>query len=568
MSAKGKKDGDKKGDKKAKVKVIPPPPAPPQIPPETKEFYLDLMKNLEYKMVKYQKKCDELEVANGQFHAKFDQMATDKKEIVAFWKKQVEQKTDEIADLNDRHIGLQQTRDNEREGFKKQIQEQRTEYQEMKDQLTSENMILSGKLAALEEFKVQKEDLMAKFAMMEEELAKKDADHKEHLYTLEKKAVMDKDRLKKEMILRVNQVAAEFRKVSNKQMAETTKRTIRENVSINAQLAKMSDKTIELIQENGELKEKEKKMKQQVEMLEANEKELAKKNHSNMKIIRMMSEKCRNQEAMISEFEMREQEYQELEAEADILRQQVASTREELQALLRDNELLEEDVKQLEEKLKDESGTREKVEKIMADAASALQSALSSTSPDEEYLDEEVKIQNLLKRDHMLENLLVLLNSAAAMGIGPNPSQLGKQWEEPTPAKSLPGQGLGIGRGEVPLSPLAKGGLGKSGSLPHYVLGDLGLIPRPTQTITTSVDKMRHITQASKLGSLRGVLHKSVATQTVSAPKALFYADQLAGKQHAAQQVILKEIHARELQRPVGGQSPQPLPKKLIPAVN
>ena len=62
------------------------------------------------------------------------------------------------------------------------------------------------------------------------------------------------DRLKKEMVMRVNQVAAEFRKVSNKQMAETTKRTIRENVSINAQLAKMSDKTMELIQENDELK--------------------------------------------------------------------------------------------------------------------------------------------------------------------------------------------------------------------------------------------------------------------------------------------------------------------------
>ena len=33
-------------------------------------------------------------------------------------------------------------------------------------------------------------------------------------------------RLKKEMVLRLNQVAAEFRKVSNKQMAETTKRKI------------------------------------------------------------------------------------------------------------------------------------------------------------------------------------------------------------------------------------------------------------------------------------------------------------------------------------------------------
>ena len=84
--------------------------------------------------------------------------------------------------------------------------------------------------------------------------------------------------------MRVNQVAAEFRKVSNKQMAETTKRTIRENVSINAQLAKMSDKTMELIQENDELKQKEKQQKQHIEMLEVNEKELAKKNISNQKV--------------------------------------------------------------------------------------------------------------------------------------------------------------------------------------------------------------------------------------------------------------------------------------------
>ncbi len=87
------------------------------------------------------------------------------------------------------------------------------------------------------------------------------------------------------MVLRVNQVAAEFRKVSNKQMADTTKRTIRENVSIQAQLGKMSDKTMELIQENEELRSKEKKQRQQLDMLETNEKELAKKNHSNQKVM-------------------------------------------------------------------------------------------------------------------------------------------------------------------------------------------------------------------------------------------------------------------------------------------
>lgn len=54
--------------------------------------------------------------------------------------------------------------------------------------------LLDGKLASLEEFKVQKEDLMEKFAQMEQQLAQKDQDHNEALYLLEKKAVIDKDR--------------------------------------------------------------------------------------------------------------------------------------------------------------------------------------------------------------------------------------------------------------------------------------------------------------------------------------------------------------------------------------
>ena len=84
--------------------------------------------------------------------------------------------------------------------------------------------------------------------------------------------------------MRVNQVAAEFRKVSNKQMAETTKRTIRENVAIKTQLSKMSDKIEELIEENDELMSKGAQHKQQIELLETNEKELAKKSHSNQKV--------------------------------------------------------------------------------------------------------------------------------------------------------------------------------------------------------------------------------------------------------------------------------------------
>ena len=86
------------------------------------------------------------------------------------------------------------------------------------------------------------------------------------------------------MIVRVNTVASEFRKVSNKQMAETTKRTLRENVAINTQLSKMSDKTMELIQENDELREKEKEVSLHTELLAHREKGIMLKNASNLKV--------------------------------------------------------------------------------------------------------------------------------------------------------------------------------------------------------------------------------------------------------------------------------------------
>ena len=55
-------------------------------------------------------------------------------------------------------------------------------------------LFTGGKLASLEEFKVQKEDLMKKFEMMEASLADQKKGHEEFVYDLERKQVVDKDR--------------------------------------------------------------------------------------------------------------------------------------------------------------------------------------------------------------------------------------------------------------------------------------------------------------------------------------------------------------------------------------
>uniref|UniRef100_A0A8C3RZH9 Cilia- and flagella-associated protein 157 n=1 Tax=Chelydra serpentina TaxID=8475 RepID=A0A8C3RZH9_CHESE len=263
---------------------------------------------------RYQRKWDELQVNETLFRVEYDQMANDNKEIVAFLKKTLNQRVDEIADINDQLLSLQQAKESEKDAFEAQLAQVRHEFQETKDQLTSENMLLSGKLAALEEFRIQKEDLMGKFAAVEEQLKKQEEDHKEYIYNLERKAVLDKDRLKKEMMQRVNVVAAEFRKVSNSQMSETTKRTLRENVAISVQLAKMSDRSYDLIQENDTLKEAQAEMQKQLEMLEHNEKQMAKNSLSNQKMIWMLTNKCKEQQVLVDEYRLQKEAMQQLKA--------------------------------------------------------------------------------------------------------------------------------------------------------------------------------------------------------------------------------------------------------------
>lgn len=544
---KGKKSGKKSGRKSARPSSA---PSGANLSEVSKEFFLIQIRDLEQRLARYQRKCDELDVANGEFKDKYDQMTTDKKEIVSFLKKQLEQRQDEIADLNDRLVGLQQAKDTEKDAYEQQLAQLRTEFQETKDQLTSENMILSGKLSSLEEFKVQKEDLEAKFAQMEAELASQQEGHKEQIYQLERKQVVDKDRLKKEMVLKVNQVAAEFRKVSNKQMADTTKRTIRENVSIQAQLGKMSDKTMELIQENEELAAREKKQRQQMEMLEENEKALAKKNLSNQKVIRMLTEKAKEQEALIMDYENKEAHFQELESEVNLLRQQVESSREELQRMGDEGERLEERLEMMEKEKNVMRNNKEKMERILAEAAYSLHKILMGSETGKANEKGHITMDELEERDGMLENLLVILNTAAAVGVGPSPMEFIKEDEPIYRTKSrentFPGSGKGLQKGTIPLSPIGK----PSGTLPHYRLGDLGLVPRPKQ-MQHSFEKIRQLSATSRLNRLQGVKSRSVGIQTTSIPQAMFFADQLTNKDpRSAKSAIIQEL-AIKSKRPV-----------------
>jgi len=444
----------------------------------SKEFYIVQIRDLEQKIARYQQKCDLLELRNKEVENDHGQQASDKKEIVSFLKKQLEQRSDEIGDLQEKLICVQQKKDVEKDKYELEVATLKTQMQETKDQLDSENAVLGGKLASLEEFRIQKEDLLNKFSEMEDNLYTQEQNHKEQIYQLERKAVVDKDRLKKEMILRVNTVAAEFRKVSNKQMAETTKRTIRENVMINAQLSKMSEKTMELISENDDARQKEKKQKQQIDILEDNEKELVKKNTTNQKVMRMLTAKAREQQEIIEEYEEKEEHFNKMETEMAQMKNELSELKLSQLSMTTEKRSMQEECLIHHRDIVELREDKEYLVGILSDATSVIKQALQHNDGKDSAVTE-------MRNTNLLHKVIEILNLAVEMGVGMKPEDLASKKRVKTHkasrGPSLTTKTLGMPRSSHQSS---------SKPLAHYKLGDLGLVPagKAAQQLNKNMD--------------------------------------------------------------------------------
>ena len=94
-------------------------------------------------------------------------------------------------------------------------------------------------------------------------------------------------------------------------------------------------------------------------------------------VIRMLTEKAKQQEALILDLEEREKEFMEVEAEASLLRQQTESSREEMQAMGKELEQLEDRIEMMEKEKKEILKNKERLERILAEAAYSMHRILT-----------------------------------------------------------------------------------------------------------------------------------------------------------------------------------------------
>ncbi|KAI9002353.1 hypothetical protein BC832DRAFT_593657 [Gaertneriomyces semiglobifer] len=263
------------------------------------EIYEAKVRDLTERLARYKKKCDILTTENlalGQANAK---ASNDKQDIVEFLNIKVGEHEKHITGLEEKVAQLEQDKRDMEVQAKADLENSMRDAHKEIDTLQNKCLTYQAQLNDLNAFAARKEETEELLRSLKAQLENKEKQYKETIHSIERKVIQDKNSVKKEMLQKVNEAVAGFRKVADQQMAETTKRAIRENMAITTQLNKMSAKTLELVAENDALKSKVAKLRTDNALLTETERELARRNQTNQRVIKMLVEKLKESDKML-----------------------------------------------------------------------------------------------------------------------------------------------------------------------------------------------------------------------------------------------------------------------------
>lgn len=135
---------------------------------------------------------------------------------------------------------------------------------------------------------------MAKFDTQELELKEQAKKHKAILYEMERKVILDKERMRKDVENKLLELSTEFTKTSDLRVSASTQRILRENIALNNDMDRILAMQKRLKNENEEMKRKHQEIVMQYEANLAEKKRLMKTCEQQLNIIKKLTTENEN----------------------------------------------------------------------------------------------------------------------------------------------------------------------------------------------------------------------------------------------------------------------------------
>ncbi|XP_029295998.1 cilia- and flagella-associated protein 157-like [Cottoperca gobio] len=449
------------------------------------ELYLIQIRYLNEQLERYQLKCDQLEMQKKDLHSQYSVLEKEKKDIVEYLKRSLLEKEDEMDELTERIGSQQQDADKDRDARQLQHNQLRQELQGRIEEVTSENTTLAVRLASLEEFQKQREQLMSNMESLEKQLASQKEEYKAAIHSLEMKALLENKRLEKEMENHVAAMEAEVHHLVDQKVPETTRLALQENTEVKTRISQLSEETHVLMEENSVLRDRKSRLSVDVDILEQMLSETSRKSCVRKKVVEQLTGKC---EQLLAELKDCKRELEQLQtkhtgvlAEMEALRSIVVSSDRTWASLSKQCSKSRAEVSRLEAELLEERRRRSRMKRIMQEAAVALRQALMDAPTDQD---------SVVQWRQLMEKLMVVLDRPTLTNATTETEQ---HTSDPAAAR------------EASLNPASSFQF----ELARYRPGDLGLVPRPTP-------KHKHILSrpgAAGSGSSHVPLHRKPSSQ-------------------------------------------------------
>mmetsp|Transcript_14283 Transcript_14283/g.45788 ORF Transcript_14283/g.45788 Transcript_14283/m.45788 type:complete len:572 (+) Transcript_14283:238-1953(+) len=203
--------------------------------------------NAKQALEKSERAAAELKAANRDLRAKIDQLQADQEDIFIHLHQKLDQQQDRVQTLEEEKSELLCKVDSQALEFERKSKAQQAMFTEKSATLENQIEFQAAQLRELEQFRKTKSEFQERTSELEAELERTKQQHQQDIAEIELQKVQEKERLKREMLVKIKETKKNLLSMTQHQLDCTTKRTFMENEHMATELQYQSKETEKLL---------------------------------------------------------------------------------------------------------------------------------------------------------------------------------------------------------------------------------------------------------------------------------------------------------------------------------